>query len=230
MNGIFFIQLFLNHCRNFLQYLFQYAIVVLDFYIYTNFHTKFEVKMKIKIILVILLCSLALTAQHKKRDKHNDDRVMSPKAKMTKIISALETLERDYLTKLSYRDYSRSKALLIEIHDLLLSLPVEDPNTDPVEPMAMSDVEFQQLYSSVKNESYESDQLSIIEISARYNYFSINQLVRLVDLFSFSNGKIEMVRTLYPNVIDKYNAHQLINAFTYSSDKETVKAIIDSHR
>lgn len=186
--------------------------------------------MKIKAIVIVLLFSVVLSAQFKKRDKHSDDRVMSPKAKMIKIISALETLERDYLTKLSYRDYSRSKALLIEIHDLLLSFPVEDPNTDPVEPMAMSDVDFNQLYNSVKDESYESDQLSIIEISARYNFFSINQLVRLVDLFSFSNGKIEMVRSLYPNVVDKYNAHQLINAFTYSSDKEKVKGIIDSFR
>lgn len=186
--------------------------------------------MKLKIILLFLLCSLALSAQHKKRDKHNDDRVMSPKVKMTKIISALETLERDYLTKLSYRDYSRSKALLIEIHDLLLTLPIADQQYEPVEPAAMNDIDFLQLYASVKNESYESDQLSIIEISARYNYFSINQLVRLVELFSFSNGKIEMVRTLYPNVVDKYNAHQLINAFTYSSDKETVKGIIDSNR
>ncbi|QQS34838.1 MAG: DUF4476 domain-containing protein [Ignavibacteriales bacterium] len=185
--------------------------------------------MKIKIILVVILCSVALTAQHKKRDKHNDDRVMSPKVKMTKIISALETLERDFLTKLSYRDYSRSKDLLIEIHDLLLSLPIEDEQYDPVEPMAMNEVDFQQLYNSVKNESYESDQLSIIEISARYNYFSVAQLVRLLELFSYSNGKVEMVRILYPNVIDKYNAHQLINALTYSSDKEKVKAIIDSN-
>ena len=96
--------------------------------------------------------------------------------------------------------------------------------------MAMSDIDFQQLYASVKDETYESDQLSIIEISARYNFFSINQLVRLVELFAFSNGQIEMVRILYPNVVDKYNAHQLINAFTYSTDKETVKGIIDSFR
>jgi hypothetical protein len=186
--------------------------------------------MKYKIILIFILCVISLSAQIEKRDRHDDERKMSPRVKMTKIIAGLETLERDYLTKLSYRDYSRSKDLLIEIHDLLLSLPIKDQQNETVEPMEMNEADFQLLFNSVKNEMYEPDQLSVIEISARYNFFSVNQLVRLLDLFSYSNGKVEMVRMLYPNVIDKSNSHQLINAFTYSSDKEKVKEIIDANR
>lgn len=185
--------------------------------------------MKRTVFLLVLIISVSTVAQDFRppRDKRppKDLTVFEIKRK---IAMNLETLEREYLTKLSYRDYIRSKDLLIESYNLLIAIPDED-DYQYNEPLPMNDAEFSSLLNSVKNESFESDMLSIVQISAKYNYFTVSQVVRLINLFSFSSGKIEVVKMVYPNVIDRYNSHQIINSFTYSSDKEKVRQIIASY-
>lgn len=145
----------------------------------------------------------------------------------SKISYNLEFLERKYLTKLSYRDYIRAKDILIESYNLLLKIPDMD-EYEFGDPIPMSDSEFSSLLNSIENESFESDKLSIIQISAKYNNFTVSQVIKIIALLSFSSGKIEAVKLTYPNVLDKFNSHNIINSFTYSADKEKVRQIISS--
>ena len=92
---------------------------------------------------------------------------------------------------------------------------------------AMDNSEFNNLLKNVHQESFDDDKLSVIRIAAKRKYFTINQLVSLINEFSFSDDKINCVRIVFPKVIDKDNAHNLLSAFTYSSDKEEVEAIIN---
>jgi hypothetical protein len=92
--------------------------------------------------------------------------------------------------------------------------------------IAMSEREFQQLYSNVEDESFADDQLSVVRIATQSKYFTIDQLTRLLDLFSFSDDKINCVKLVYPKVVDTDNAHNLLKAFTYSDDKKKVEQII----
>lgn len=180
-----------------------------------------------KIILLLVFLFVVSGFAQEFRPPHSKDNVKDlPVHEIKRKISTnLEFLEREYLTKLSYRDYIRSKDLLIDSYNLLMAIPDEE-EYQVVEPIPMSDSEFTALTNSVKSESFESDMLSIVQISAKYNYFKVSQVVRLINLFSFSSGKLEVVKITYPNVIDKYNSHNIINAFTYSSDKEKVRQII----
>lgn len=91
---------------------------------------------------------------------------------------------------------------------------------------AMSEAEFKKLKSNVENESFADDQISVIRIAAKNKYFTIDQLIRLLSVFSFAEDKIEAVRIVYPKVVDPDNAHNLMSAFTYSDDKKTVENII----
>ncbi len=94
------------------------------------------------------------------------------------------------------------------------------------EQVAMNSSEFQRLLNNVKNESFADDQTSVVRIAARSKYFSISQLISLLDVFSFSDDKINVVQIVYPRVVDKENAHNLLGAFTYSDDKDRVEQII----
>ena len=181
-----------------------------------------------KTFLFFFLISSFVIAQNIKEQKQfPNDR---PISFIEKISHNLEILERDYLTKLSYRDYVRAKDLLIETYDLLLAIPLPPPPV-PVEegPFPISQEEFNGLINSIKDESFQENQLSIVQISARYNYFTVNQVVQVIDLFSFSDGKLTALEYLYPNVVDKFNSHLIINAFTYSSDKEKAQEIINEY-
>ena len=181
-----------------------------------------------KTFLFFFLISSFVIAQNIKEQKQfPNDRPISI---IEKISHNLEILERDYLTKLSYRDYVRAKDLLIETYNLLLVIPLPPPPV-PVEegPFPISQEEFNGLINSIKDESFQENQLSIVQISARYNYFTVNQVIQVIDLFSFSDGKLTALEYMYPNVLDKFNFHQMINTFTYSSDKEKAQEIINEY-
>jgi hypothetical protein len=180
----------------------------------------------VKTFLFLLLLSSFVIAQNVK--DHQQFSIDRPISIIERISHNLEILERDYLTKLSYRDYVRAKDILIETYDMLLAIPLPPPPT-PIEegPLPISEEEFAGLVESIKNESFQENQLSIVQISSRYNYFTVDQVVRVIELFSFSDGKLKALEYLYPNVVDKFNSHQIINSFTYSSDKEQATEIIN---
>lgn len=119
--------------------------------------------------------------------------------------------------------------------NLSISIDINEPVIEEVEieqeevtyNKAMSESEFNKLLSNVENESFADDQTSFVRIAANSKYFKIDQLVRLLELFSFSDDKINIVRIVYPRTVDKDNAHNLLGAFTYSDDKKKVEQIIN---
>ncbi len=91
---------------------------------------------------------------------------------------------------------------------------------------AMNESEFKQLLANVDDESFADDQTSVLRIAAKSKYFTIDQLGRLLELFSFADDKINIVQIVYPKIVDKDNSHNLLKAFTYSDDKQRVEQII----
>lgn len=136
----------------------------------------------------------------------------------------------------SVQSTSSTQASQTQSANLSISIDVNEPAVEEVgigeeeqvtSNKAMSGSEFKQLLSNVENESFSDDQASVVRIAANSKYFSIDQLVRLLELFSFSDDKINIVRIVYPRVVDKDNAHNLLGAFTYSDDKKKVEQIIN---
>ena len=172
------------------------------------------------------------------------------------IAARLEKLENKYVPKLNKLEQKKAENLINEIYELLALLPEDisvsvrsttstpssqiqganvsisiDVNETVVEEevtykKAMSESEFKQLLSNVENESFADDQTSVVRIAANSKHFTIDQLVRLLESFSFSDDKINIVRIVYPRVVDKDNAHNLLGAFTYSDDKKKLEQII----
>ncbi len=90
----------------------------------------------------------------------------------------------------------------------------------------LSDSDFQKLVRSIKEESFSDDQLRIIRLSARTAFYTVNQIIQVIDIMSFSDDKIEALSIMYPRVTDPENAHKIPNAFTYSDDKQKAEGII----
>jgi hypothetical protein len=92
----------------------------------------------------------------------------------------------------------------------------------------MNSADFQRLLNNIKAESFADDQLSVLNMAVRHSYFNIDQLIQIVNLFTFADEKVEAVKVVAPKIVDLQNAHNLLNAFTYSDDKATVESIINS--
>lgn len=183
-------------------------------------------KMKLFVIVAILVgVSFAQENHYKDRKKYDEKEL---KEIVAMISSNFEKLEREYLTKLSYRDYIRAKSILIDSYELLNSIPLKDKhNNEFLLPISNSD--FKGLIESIKNEGFDSDKLSVISIAADYHFFLVEQVLELMDLFVMSDSKLEVVKITYPKVLDKNNNFRLVSAFSFSSDKDEVKKIINSY-
>lgn len=174
------------------------------------------------IILLFVFVSVSETYSQRKPDFRN----ISIREVKNRLIENLQELDSEYLQNLSYKDYRKARELLIESYNLLRMIP-DNGITIREEMKIMSDRDFSDLCEKIKSEGFESDKIYVIQLAAKYNRFTVAQLITLINLMSFSNDKIEVVKIVYPNVIDKYNSHLIINEFTHSSDKERVKKIIN---
>ena len=91
----------------------------------------------------------------------------------------------------------------------------------------MPEGEFSTLVSKVKAESFADNKMRVVRTAAKNYNFSCNQIISLIDCFDFSDNKLEVLRTTYPKVTDAQNNFKILDAFTYSDDKETAESIMN---
>lgn len=94
----------------------------------------------------------------------------------------------------------------------------------PLSRRVMSESEFIEFYNSLKR-GFSSDRLKKIrEIS-----LTSAQCKALVDIFSFTSEKIEAIKVMYPQVVDKRNYYMVIDKLTFSSEKDQVRSYIEQY-
>ena len=92
----------------------------------------------------------------------------------------------------------------------------------------MSDSDFSNLISRIQAESFSDDQMRVIRTAAKKHNFKVNQIVRIIDCFSFADDKITALGISYPGCIDPQNNYEILDAFTYSDDKSEAERIINA--
>jgi len=183
-------------------------------------------------VFLTIMVSGVILPQHHQRD--DDDRRTPAISERTaelldRIKDNLNDLDADYLTQLHWKEYNKAKRDLHKIYDMIEVIKrQQDVDIDP--PItAMPDPEYQQLVKSIDNESFEENKVSVLQSSARYNYFSVQQIIGIMDLSSFSSWKIKALELTYPFAIDKNNSFKIINALTFSEDKQKAQEILDGN-
>lgn len=177
--------------------------------------------------IVLLLILVVLTASAQERGTTRSQGKKPVKLSPTDALEyKLNEMDELYLSKLRKNDYRKAEELLSEMY-YLLDLIRGKLDPPPYMPMIMPEADLQNLLIALKKESFEKEQLNVLGVAARYGYFSVDQLIRIIDVFSFSSGKISAVKIVFPRVADKYNSYNLIGAFTFSTDKEELKKVIE---
>ncbi len=184
-------------------------------------------------ILLAAFFSVAISAvifpqQHQDNDDRKTPIIMDRTQELiNKIKEKLNDLDAEYLTRLHQKEYTHAKRDLDKIYHLIEDL--QNQQVVEVDPpiVAMPEPDYRQLVNSINNESFEENKLAVLQASAKYNYFSVEQIIGLLDLSSFSSWKLKALETTYPFVVDNYNSFKIINAFTFSEDKQKAQEIID---
>ncbi|GEM_PF-965839 len=158
-----------------------------------------------------------------------------------RLIKDIRTLRNEYISKLySRRDRRQAMAVLDEMEDLInllyrigFSAEVNiDDNTemdDESSEEVMSPSRFNELLSQLGDESFSDDKLEILRSAVKNNYFTIDQLCRIMDEFSMDDDKVKAERIIYPHVVDTENAHKLLSKVTFDDAKKEIRRIIEEN-
>jgi hypothetical protein len=103
----------------------------------------------------------------------------------------------------------------------------EDPVLTTSTRKAMPETEFNSLLNRIKGESFSDDQMRVLRTAAKNFRFSCNQIVRLIDAFTYSEDKLSALGITYPECTDPQNNYKILDAFTYSADKEAAEDIFN---
>jgi hypothetical protein len=57
-------------------------------------------------------------------------------------------------------------------------------------------------------------------------HYTCDQCARMMELFSFTDDKLHVLRIMAPRIVDARNALAIYNVFTFDSDKEEAALIM----
>lgn len=95
---------------------------------------------------------------------------------------------------------------------------------------SLSDSDYDVLLSKVRQASFESGRLDLIQVASLGGYFTCRQCANLLSVFTFVDGKIKALRFMAPHIVDAQNASDIYRQFTFSSDKDKAAEIMRGAR
>lgn len=104
--------------------------------------------------------------------------------------------------------------------------PAPPPPVVEQAPRAMTGAQLTSLSNSLRQASFRKDKMRVIRLAAPDNHFSTAQVKQIVEHFSFSSDKVEVLAMLHPRLVDPENTHTLFSLLPHASDRRKLEARI----
>jgi len=95
------------------------------------------------------------------------------------------------------------------------------------EPQAMSDKDFRALRTGLEHERSDTVKLTLLRSAASTAYFTTAQAGSLIDRLAYREDKLAAIPILKDRILDRENAWQLYQHFTYREDKMKVQEMLE---
>jgi hypothetical protein len=154
---------------------------------------------------------------------------------LASIDSLLEAADRPAVRKELHRKTEELAGILGRIRELGLELAAAPRETVVVEriveveaapppgPTACAPGEFERIVKSVQDQAFSEDQMRVLRSASADRWFTVDQLKRIMAVFSFSQQQIDSATLLHPRIVDRENWYQVYDALTFSSDKDELR-------
>lgn len=93
-----------------------------------------------------------------------------------------------------------------------------------IAPMAPTD--FRKAMDAIRNESMSSNKLNLANTILASNFMDTDQIVAMMNLFSFESDKLKFVKAAYLKCVDPQNYYKVVQELTYSSSKTELNNFI----
>ena len=90
----------------------------------------------------------------------------------------------------------------------------------------MNDQLFQTFYKEMKNEPFKDDRMKLLNAALAGSDFTSAQCLQLTKLYTFDDDRMEIMKIMYPRIVDKEAFFTVINTLTFSSSKEKMNDFI----
>ena len=90
----------------------------------------------------------------------------------------------------------------------------------------MNDQLFQTFYKEMKNEPFKDDRMKLLNAALAGSDFTSAQCLQLTKLYTFDDDRMEIMKIMYPRIVDKEAFFTVINTLTFSPSKEKMKDFI----
>ena len=90
----------------------------------------------------------------------------------------------------------------------------------------MNDQLFQTFHKEIKNEPFKDDRMKLLNAALAGSDFTSAQCLQLTKLYTFDDDRMEIMKIMYPRIVDKEAFFTVINTLTFSSSKEKMKDFI----
>lgn len=88
---------------------------------------------------------------------------------------------------------------------------------------------FDTFFNKVKQESFSSNRLKMIETALANTDFTCGQCLRLMKLYSFDDDKMEIMKLMYPRIVDKEAFFTVIDGLTFSSNRDEMNEFVKNY-
>ena len=102
--------------------------------------------------------------------------------------------------------------------------PLPRPRATPIDADTLH-----QLLQAIDAESFTENRLSVLKQAAGFHYFTIEQVARILPMFTFEEAKLEVLTLLRPRILDPQNGFKLDAQFFSSSAKQRAQRILAPH-
>lgn len=93
----------------------------------------------------------------------------------------------------------------------------------------MSPNAFSRFIDLMKKQTFDSDRKEVLEHALQTSRFTTDQCIRLLELYSFDSEKKELLKLMYPKIVDKPNFYYAIDKLTFSLDKNEINNFIKEY-
>ena len=94
-------------------------------------------------------------------------------------------------------------------------------------PQPMNDKDFRMLRTALDREAGDTAKLAVLRTAAANAFFTTEQAGQLIDKLVYRDDKLSAVPILKDRILDKQNAWQLYQHFTYREDKMKVQEMLE---
>lgn len=120
-----------------------------------------------------------------------------------------------------------AQRILEDAHRPRTSENIARPFLNPRLQFPMDDNDFAAFARSLEEATFDSDKVNLIKSAIQHNFFTCEQVGKILSFFSFDSERIKQFRLLAPRITNPQNSFTLFSAFTFSSSRDEAKRILE---